>query len=321
MLPRADQHGEAGQRAELHRAVAMMLGTDQRPQQRRNRRRVLACESLDVRGRQADDIRDAVGRVVLDAIDQRVVADGVLRDVVAIDEPVADDHVHHRERQRPVAARLELHVPVGGLRGARPDRIDHDHLRATPLRLVHERPEVQVGDDRVRAPEHDVAAVHDVLGIDPRAGADGRGQARRGDGAADLAMEAAAPHRPEQPLVDRRRLNQPLRARGAVREDRFRSRFSNDRLPARRDVRQRGLPRHALEAPLALRADPLERMQHAIRVIDALQVVIHLGAERAAREGVRGIAGQRHSGAVAHVHGPRAGVGAIVAAGATHDLD
>ena len=54
MPPRAGEHGEARQRAELHRAVAMVLDADERPQERRLRRRVLAGEALDLAGRQAD---------------------------------------------------------------------------------------------------------------------------------------------------------------------------------------------------------------------------------------------------------------------------
>src|SRR2546422_4505485 len=34
-------------------------------------------------------------------------------------------------------------------------RSDGDHFRAAALRLLHARPEVQVGDDRVRTPQQD----------------------------------------------------------------------------------------------------------------------------------------------------------------------
>ena len=70
-------------------------------------------------------------------------------------------------------------------------------------------------------------------------------------------------------------------------------------LPARGDVGQRVLPAHALEARVAFRPDAFQRMQHAIGVIDALQVVIHLRAERAARERMRRIAAERPGVAVA----------------------
>ena len=107
MPPRSGQHGKAGHRPEQHRAVAMVLGADERPQQRRLRRGVLARESLDVVRRQADRVRHALGGVLPDALRQRLVADRVLRDVVVIHEAVADDDVHHRERKRRVAGRLD----------------------------------------------------------------------------------------------------------------------------------------------------------------------------------------------------------------------
>ena len=111
--------------------------------------------------RQAPPCRHALRRVLPHAIDQRLVADGVARHVVVIDEAVADDDVHHGERERGVAGGFDLKVPVGRLRRARPDRIDDDDLRAAPLRLADKRPVVQVRDDRVRAPQHDEAAVDD----------------------------------------------------------------------------------------------------------------------------------------------------------------
>ena len=61
-------------------------------------------------------------------------------------------------------------------------------------------------------------------------------------------------------------------------------------------------------------------MEHAIGMIDAIEIVIHLRAERAAREGMRGIAEQLLGGAVAHLHDPAAGVRTIVSACAANDL-
>jgi hypothetical protein len=52
-----------------------------------------------------------------------------------------------------------------------------------------------------------------------------------GHGAADLAIEAAAAHRSEQPRVERLLLDQALHARGAVRQDRFRARLRGDGVP------------------------------------------------------------------------------------------
>jgi hypothetical protein len=54
MLPCAAEDWQTSQRAEQHGAVAMVLDADQRSQQRRLSRRVLAREALDVFCRQSD---------------------------------------------------------------------------------------------------------------------------------------------------------------------------------------------------------------------------------------------------------------------------
>ena len=54
------------------------------------------------------------------------------------------------------------------------------------------------------------------------------------------------------------------------------------------DVGQRLVPAHANELPLAFRSRPLQRVQDAIGMVDALEIVIHLGAQRAAGERMRG---------------------------------
>ena len=170
-------------------------------------------------------------RVLPCAVRQRFVPDGVLRHVLVVHQAVANHHVHHRQRQRRIAGGLDLHVPVGGFRGARSDRIDDHDLGAAALRFAHQRPEVQVRDDRVRPPQHDEPAVDDLFRIDAGAATDRGRQPRGRHGAADLAIEAAAAHRPEQPPVERGRLNQPLHAGGAVRQDRLRARFRGNRAP------------------------------------------------------------------------------------------
>ena len=148
---------ERGRKAAEHLRV---LNPDQRPQQRRLRCRVLSSEALDLADRQAGDVRDAFWRVVAHARHERVESDRVLRHVFAIYEIVPDHHVHHREGESGVARGFDGQVPVCRLRGSRPDRIDDDDLRTALLRFADERPEVQVRDDRVRAPQHDEAAVY-----------------------------------------------------------------------------------------------------------------------------------------------------------------
>ena len=49
-----------------------------------------------------------------------------------------------------------------------------------------------------------------------------------------------------------------------------------DGLQARSDVVERLVPAHPLEAPFALRAHALQRMQHALGVVGALEIAATL---------------------------------------------
>ena len=228
---RSCEHRQAGHRTKQHRAVAMMLGADEGPQQGGLRHGVLARKSLDVVRRQAHRVRHALRRVLQHALRERLVADGVLRHVVVVHQAVANDDVHHRERQDGVGGWRDREVPVGRFGGPRPDRIHHHNLRAATLRLAYQRPVVEVRDDRIRPPQHDVPAVDDLLRIDSGPGPDGGREAGGSNRTADMAIEAAAPHRTEQPRVDGLLLNEPLYTCRAVREDRFSARFFGNRLP------------------------------------------------------------------------------------------
>ena len=200
-----------------------MLDTDQRPQERRLRGCVLVREPFDFFRRQPHGTRDIARGVLPGTLGEAVVSNRVTRHVVVVDQAVADHHVHHRERQHGIARGLDLQMPIRRLGSARPDRIDDHDLRAAALRLAHNRPVVQVRDDRVGTPEHDVAAVDRVLGVDPGPTADRGFQPRRRDGAADVSIEIAAAHRSEQAHVDRGLLDQPLNAGGAIRKDSLRA--------------------------------------------------------------------------------------------------
>src|SRR6202163_4996722 len=62
-------------------------------------------------------------------------------------------------------------------------------------------------------------------------------------------------------------------------------------------------------------------MQDAIGVVDPLEIVIHLGAERAAGERMRRVAVQLLGGTVVHFYYPTARVRTVVPACAANDLD
>ena len=99
-----------------------------------------------------------------------------------------------------------------------------------------------------------------------------------------------------------------------------------DACQARGDVVERLVPAHAREAPLALATDALQRIQHALGVVRALQIPADLRAQAARGRRMLGIAGDFHRHAPAIVvardrHEHRARVGAVVRAGGAHDLD
>ena len=275
-------------------------------------------EALDLFGREADALTDGLRGVLPDAFDERLVAHRVPRDVVVIDQIVANHHVHHGERERGVAARSDLQMPIGGFGRACADRIDDDHRGPAFPRFSDQRPEVEVGDDRVGAPQHDEAAVDDVLWVNAGAGADGRRESGRCDRTADVSLERAAAHDAEEAHVERCHLDDALHTGRAVRQDGLGARLGDNAAPPRGDIRQRFVPGHALEAALAFRADTLQREQDTVRVVDAIEVVVDLRAERSSRERMVGIPAQGVRPVAADVHHPTTGVGTVVAARASH---
>jgi hypothetical protein len=90
--------------------------------------------------------------------------------------------------------------------------------------------------------------------------------------------------------------------------------LGHDGLEAEGDGVERFLPADPLEASFALAADPLERMEDALRAVDALQIVVDLDAQEALGEAVIGVATQGDGPAILHRHCHPAGVWAIVGA-------
>ena len=113
------------------------------------------------------------------------------------------------------------------------------------------------------------------------------------------------------------------RAGIAVRQDRLRAvGRSRDVLEARRDFANGLGPRDALEATFALLPDSALRVEHAVRMVDALEVVVDLLAEEAAGEGVVAVAAKLDGAARGFIDGDNhaARVRAIVGADGFHGL-
>ena len=165
VAPRADQRRQAGDGARRNAAAGVALHAVIEADRRRPDAAVFARKLHHLLARDAAGLRCPVGRIALDALRQRLEADGVLCDVVAVEHALRDQHVHHPERQRAVGAREQGDVLAALLRRQAAVGIDGDHFRAAALRLLHARPEVQVGNDRVRAPQQDQLRFVEALGI------------------------------------------------------------------------------------------------------------------------------------------------------------
>ena len=98
--------------------------------------------------------------------------------------------MHHAEGESGVGAGQRAYVPVRGGSRARLEWIHHDDLRAPVLRLANERPEMQVGDNSVGAPQEDEAALGQVLGQHPHRGAHRRLDTSGSGAAADCTFQA-----------------------------------------------------------------------------------------------------------------------------------
>ena len=129
-------------------------------------------------------------------------------------------------------------------------------------------------------------------------GADGAVQARRAQAVKETAIHAGVVEQPHGPGV-------------AIGQDGFGAELGGDGLEARGDGVQRIIPGDALEAAFAFGADAALRIEQALGVILALQILRHFAAEKAAGDGVGRIAAQFRAAAVFHRDHERTAIGAI----------
>ncbi len=251
---------------------------------------------------------------------QRIESGRVPVDVFVIDEILRDQHVHHAERKCGVGPRNERHVLVALFRGLAPIRVDGDELRAAALRFLRLAPEMQIGNDRIAAPDQDQPAVRELLDVRPHRRTDRRDPAGLAGSGADGPVEERRAEPVEETTIHRAGLQKPHRSRVGVRHDRLRALGrSGNRAEPGRDGVERLVPGNALEATLALPAHASHRVQHALRGIGALEVPCDLRAERSSRRRMVRRAPHLDRAAVLDRDQHRAGVGAIVRAGAAND--
>ena len=261
------------------------------PDEGRPRATVQVRQPLDVGRRHAGDRGHAGGiearqHLALEALEP----ERLPREIVAIAEAVAREHVHEAERQGGVAADVHAHVPVRALRRLAAPRLDDHELGAGMPRALDERPDMEVGRHQVRAPGDDEVGVHHRLGIGASDAAARRVPAR---------LRARVAHRARLQTRDAERVEEAeeqaaidlaLVCAIRVAEQREGPILADDGLPAADDLVERLGPGDRREAPLALGAGAAQRRRDAIRRVDRLVLAVHLGAHEARGHHVIGVA-------------------------------
>ena len=174
-------HGrERGQRAQRHPAARVALDPHRRADRRRTRERDPLAERLDPRDRHVADLRRARGRERADPLartrpSRRSGRAGTPRRARRGGPPRAS---------APSASAAS--VPGRGARcssawraRARPDRVDHDDVRALLARRGDELPDVVMARERVGAPQQDQPRVPERLRVHAAVGAGRVAQAVR----------------------------------------------------------------------------------------------------------------------------------------------
>jgi hypothetical protein len=124
----------------------------------------------------------------------------------------------------------------------------------------------------------------------------------------------------EEASVHRLALQDPHRSCVRVREDRLRAvgRVA-DCVQPRRDVGERLIPGRLDERAASLRADAAQWPQHTLRMMRALRIAIHLGAQEALGDRMVGVPLHTRDTTVRDRDQHRTRIRAIVRARATHD--
>ncbi len=251
---------------------------------------------------------------------------GVLLEVVPIGIAVAEEDVHHRAGERGIGAGLEAERDVGLLHGLVAVDVDDRDPRAPllprPHRMGHD---VDLGRDRIGAPDHDEVGLRHLARVGSGEPAHAGAKTRIGRSGADgVVLTRVAAGVPE--AMDAVPLHQPHCAGVVVRPDRLRSVPRHGLGEGLGDEVERIVPADplpAVAAPvrIALFAFAAKRMEQAVRVMDALGVTRHLGADHARRV----VVGLRpthpaHGDAVDDLHLEGAGRGAVMRTGGMADL-
>ncbi len=189
VAPCADQCGQARRGAHCHAAASVALHAVVETNGGGANGAVVARELHDGACLESCDLRDALRRIFGCALLERVEAKRVARDVVVVEQVLGNEYVHHAQRQRGIGAwqQRQMHVALLGSLAA--VGIDGDEFRTASFGLLHAAPEVQVGNDRIRAPDQDQSGMLELLEIGADRCADGRRIASLSGARTDGAVE------------------------------------------------------------------------------------------------------------------------------------
>ena len=219
IAPVPGKRRQAGDGAHRHAAAGVPLHAVIEPDRRRARAGVLARQRNDFVAGQTADRRRLLRRIVLHPRLQLRKAERMAPDVIVIAEPLADDHVHHAQGQRRIGARQKCHVLIAFRRGQAAVGVDRDHPGAAALRLLHARPEMQVGDDGVGAPDEDQLRFVEALRVHADPGAERDFHAYLAGRRTQRALEQRRAELVEEAPVHRSVLHQPHGAGVAAGQD------------------------------------------------------------------------------------------------------
>ena len=279
---------------------------------------VVFGQCANLLGCNAADKGCALGWPLQGAAAQQVPAQCVAGQVVVVQPVMLNQFVHQGERQRAIGAGQQCNVFVALVGRFTLARVDADQFGALVLGLLRIAPEVQVAGDRVAAPDQYQSGFGKELQVHAELATERLRQRFGAGGGADRAVQQGSAQFMEEACGHALGLHQSHGAGVAIGQDGLRAvgAIRSDGLEASRNIAQRCFPTNGLKLARAFGSDALERLQDAIRVVSALGVARHLGTQCATGVRMLRVATHLDGNAVAHRGQQRAGVGAVVRAGA-----
>ena len=315
MLPGPGHGRQAGDRVHVGRPVAAarepVAGADERP----FGIAIEAGELLDLFDRQAGDSGGPGRAARLQMRLQSLRTIGKPRHVDTIGPVFPESDVHHRAGQGAIGAGPRRQMQVGRCRRRGAIRVDDDQLGATLLPGAGDMGhDVDLGGDRVAAPDHDQVGFGHLPRVDAALHADPGGPTDFGQGRADRHLLARVAHHVAQP-VDAVALHQAHRAGEIEWPNRLGTMPSGDVGEIGGDAVEGLVPADPAELGGPAGTGAQQRMRQPVGVVDPFGIARDLGADHAG--GVAVVLRPAHradAAAVQHLHRQSTGRRAVMRA-------